>query len=494
MSNLLSKSTFIRSLQCQKSLYLYKKHYELRDTISEEQQAVFSRGHEVGRLAQMLFPKGIDAGWKSPRQFRRSVRKTELLVRNGCPVIYEAAFLCDEVLVAIDILVKKADGWHAFEVKSSTQVSETYLRDAALQYHVISRSGLLLQSISIIHINKQYTRERRLSLEDLFNIRDITDEVKTKQSYVSENLRRAKDTLRNSIPQVDIGPHCATPYPCDFRGHCWNGINSADSVFALTELEEERKWLLYGKGIQRLNDIPEEFPLTRSQRIQRDSLQNNNVHIDRNGLLQWINSIKFPAAFLEFGVMRPAVPMLEQSRPYQNIVFGYAMQRMNHVCAETTGSAFLAEAGPHMQEHFVRQFLDDTEGARQIIVFNKGYELKVFRNLADLFPKYAAALQDRALKCRDMAEVLQRKLFYHPGKTHIDSPAALGAALGIDSNLTSRINSSYMAGVGFEQLFKQIDFIALAEVRQMLTDYLKRQSDMLAKSFLALREECMQEA
>ncbi|RZL01019.1 MAG: fungal specific transcription factor domain-containing protein [Pedobacter sp.] len=36
--NLLSKSTFIRSLQCQKSLYLYKRHTYLRDKISEEQQ------------------------------------------------------------------------------------------------------------------------------------------------------------------------------------------------------------------------------------------------------------------------------------------------------------------------------------------------------------------------------------------------------------------------------------------------------------------------
>ena len=30
----LSKSTFIRGLQCEKSLYLYKKHYNLKDPTS----------------------------------------------------------------------------------------------------------------------------------------------------------------------------------------------------------------------------------------------------------------------------------------------------------------------------------------------------------------------------------------------------------------------------------------------------------------------------
>ena len=64
---LLSKSTFIRSLQCLKSLYLYKRAYHLQDTISAEQQAIFDRGHSVGRLAQNLFPGGVDVGWTHPR-------------------------------------------------------------------------------------------------------------------------------------------------------------------------------------------------------------------------------------------------------------------------------------------------------------------------------------------------------------------------------------------------------------------------------------------
>ena len=56
----LSKSSFLKGIQCEKQLYLYKHHYNWRDPISEEQQAIFTRGTEVGKLAQSLFPDGFN--------------------------------------------------------------------------------------------------------------------------------------------------------------------------------------------------------------------------------------------------------------------------------------------------------------------------------------------------------------------------------------------------------------------------------------------------
>ncbi len=49
--HVLSKSTFLRGLQCHKSLYLNRYQRNLRDAISPEQQAIFTTGREVGILA-----------------------------------------------------------------------------------------------------------------------------------------------------------------------------------------------------------------------------------------------------------------------------------------------------------------------------------------------------------------------------------------------------------------------------------------------------------
>ena len=103
-------------------------------------QAVFDHGNQIGVLAQSLFPSGVDATPSSHFRMMESVMKTKAFLENGESIIYEATFTYNEVLAALDILVKDKDGWKAYEVKSSTSVSETYIKDAAIQY------------LSLIHI------------------------------------------------------------------------------------------------------------------------------------------------------------------------------------------------------------------------------------------------------------------------------------------------------------------------------------------------------
>ena len=81
--HILSKSTFIRGLQCPKSLFLYKRHPELKDEISPMQKAIFSRGTEVGDLARELFPGGADASPENPFRYAESVLNTWRLIDEG---------------------------------------------------------------------------------------------------------------------------------------------------------------------------------------------------------------------------------------------------------------------------------------------------------------------------------------------------------------------------------------------------------------------------
>ena len=139
----LSKSTFIKGVRCKKALYLHKHQPDLSDELTAQQQAVFERGTSVGVLAQQLFPGGVDASPKDYTQYFESFKYTQELINNGSDVIYEAGFCVDHVMCFIDILVKENGRWHAYEVKSSTKVSDTYLIDAQKfkavcpQYHLI---------------------------------------------------------------------------------------------------------------------------------------------------------------------------------------------------------------------------------------------------------------------------------------------------------------------------------------------------------------------
>src|SRR5436190_14505823 len=148
MPHILSKSTYLYGCQCPKRLALHKFRPDLRNPPDAEQEATFARGTDVGILARKLFPGGVDASPPDPFSYHLSVAKTKKLIESGTPVIYEAAFLHEGLLCAVDILVKDGINWLAYEVKSTNSVKEQHLADAGYQYAVIISSGLPLQKFS----------------------------------------------------------------------------------------------------------------------------------------------------------------------------------------------------------------------------------------------------------------------------------------------------------------------------------------------------------
>ena len=101
----LSKSQYIRGLQCHKSLWLYKNNPELRDAPDEAQQSLFNTGHNVGEKAKELFPNSVDIEFDASN-FNGMIAKTKQLIGNGTEVIYEATFNENGIFAMVDILVK----------------------------------------------------------------------------------------------------------------------------------------------------------------------------------------------------------------------------------------------------------------------------------------------------------------------------------------------------------------------------------------------------
>jgi hypothetical protein len=217
----LSKSTFIRGLQCHKSLYLNKFRPYLRDKISEEQLAKFARGQAVGKIAQQLFPGGVTIS----RPGKSSAEKTAQLITEGVSVIYEACFISDNVIIALDILVKQENGWNAYEVKSSLALSNVYFNDAFLQYHVMNASGLKPEKFFLIHRNADIELADSVDLEKKFIFTDVSSQCEDNEAGIHVNIDQMLDVLtKDKSPDIMPGKHCMSPYPCDFRGVCWKKI------------------------------------------------------------------------------------------------------------------------------------------------------------------------------------------------------------------------------------------------------------------------------
>ena len=258
MSHLLSKSKYIRGLQCDRALWLDVFNPRLA-RYTAEQMRRFDRGREFEYAFKDTFPDGIDISAElkrnvdaypaltaqlldrlhtpqsgarpdsSPILGEQQLTRSELtdsspetgegdcrkaVVEEYEPVVlFEAGFYYDDVLVLADVVKQREDGsLDIYEVKSGNTLSETYRRDAALQHYVISHCR------SINKFCVVYNGENR------FDTIDLTEELQEQHDDIARNIAAMKEIIRGGEPATPTGQHCLEPYACPYQHYCAQGV------------------------------------------------------------------------------------------------------------------------------------------------------------------------------------------------------------------------------------------------------------------------------
>jgi len=412
---ILSKSTFIRGVQCHKSLFLNKFHKELKDKGSYSQEALFEQGTNVGTIARDLFPNGTEVSNKDNFNYENALLKTSEILKNTESVMYEATFLFNEVIAAIDIFVKNNEGCYCYEVKSSTEIKETFILDAALQYYLIKNSGINITDFFIIYINNKYIRQEQIDINQLFIKKSILAKVIELQDSIQERVLQLKSVLqKKECPSIAIGLQCNDPYPCDFIGYCWKDIPKP-SVFDIANLKATKKFELYSKDIIEFKDIPKDYSLNQNQWQQVECELEKETIVLKPEINEFISELKYPLGFLDFETFQLAVPSFKNSRPYQQIVFQYSLHKLNSKSDSLEHMEFIAETdGTDPRVSFIKKLLSDCRCLETILVYNIGFEKGRLSELANDFPEYSDEIVNIIDRLKDLMIPFREKWYYTP--------------------------------------------------------------------------------
>lgn len=219
----ISKSAFVKGVQCPKQLYYYKNNYNQRDPLTADEQAKFKRGVDVGVLAQKLFPAGKDLSPESPWAYKQATAITRHFLAQGQKHLYEASFLYNGLYAIMDIVVNENGTLRLYEVKNSRSVKEQHVLDASFQYYVITQSGFTVDSVAIIYPNRSLDDyDEATPLADLFVIEDITERAVSQQQAILQNSEDFIEMIgKATAPAVAIGNQCFKPYACGFMRMCF---------------------------------------------------------------------------------------------------------------------------------------------------------------------------------------------------------------------------------------------------------------------------------
>lgn len=318
----LSKSLYTRGLQCQKSLWLKKYKKDVLTPPDASAQAIFERGNEVGDLACQLFPDGKEIPYENTT-FDEKIALTQQWLDEGLENIYEASFNFNGIFIMIDILhINDDNSVEIYEVKSSTEVKEVYLHDASIQYYVLNGLGFNVKKTSIVHINNQYVRGDKLEIDKLFTIADVSEEVFELQYNIPSYLQEFEKVLsdKEHEPVIDIGPQCFSPYECDAMEYCWKHIPDY-SVFNISRLRSDKKFLLYKQGILEFEQIEEIDSFSIAQQIQITSEKTQKEIINKEAISDFLSTLTYPIYHLDFETFQQAIPEFKGISPFMQIPF-----------------------------------------------------------------------------------------------------------------------------------------------------------------------------
>jgi hypothetical protein len=305
---------------------MYKKHPYLRDKLSIEQRAKFKRGTDVGVLARTYFPGGVNMAPSSPSLFGKMFEKTmQNLNDPNVNVMYEAIFIHNDTLIMLDILVRDGDKWRAIEVKSSLSLSDTYYHDAALQHYVLKGCNVPISDMQLMYVNGDYVRNGDIDVKQLFVFKSVKDFAEQQLESIEKKVNELKAVVSlSNAPRMDIGTQCFTPYTCEFRGHCWKKVPS-DSFLHTTSYDDKELFSLYNSGIQDNRSFKRLINPLSLEMNQVDALEQDTFYINYKTFYDLVGKRTESIAFLNLLFYKPAVPILDGHKPYQEVVIAFSI-------------------------------------------------------------------------------------------------------------------------------------------------------------------------
>jgi hypothetical protein len=430
----LTKTRFVNGLACPKWLWLAFNAPDRLPEADRSGQHRLDEGRRIGELARQRFPKGILLEMET---IEENVNHSTELVKKRVP-LFEAGFIhSDKVSYArADVLVPVGkDQWDLVEVKGTTEVKEEHIADVAFQHRVYSDAGLKIRRCLVLHLNKSYVRSGEVDLPTLFQEVDVTREVATLAPDIPPLIEDLlKVTWSSSAPEFGRGES----FHKDMDGvHVDDALWKEHPASDLMELyyggKKALDWLETGT-YWRIRDVPrDQFKGNgaRQQAIQQEAYTSGQPHIDQAKLSTFLKNLQYPLHFLDFETFQPAIPLFDDSWPYQQVPFQFSLHVVEKPGAKARHHGYLSMEAKDPRQGFAEALRSVLGASGHVVAWNVSFERGRLKELAAYLPEHAGWLSEVDARFVDLLVPFRNFDYYHPvQKGSASIKAVLPAMMG----------------------------------------------------------------
>lgn len=368
----ISKSNYIDSLRHPALLWLKKYDPSKIPPVSDSLRAMFDRGHEFEKYAEVQFADGVKVDF---RPYHTMTRRTKDVISSGAEVVFQPKFDYKEFTCISDIIQFVGDKTiDLYEIKSSTGVYKDHLYDLAYQAMLIRQNGYRVRKIFVIHVDNTYVRQGEINPTKLTKFVEVTDEVAELADFTIEHTKKASEIVASK----------SMPDP---------------SYENLGVLGTKTDWKPIYENMSPL--FAEAVP-TGEPMINHDEIR------------QFLAGFKYPLYFLDYETMMSLVPVFDGTRPYQQIPMQYSVHVLRELGGEVGYYEYLHTDRTEPSRPFAERLISDLGDSGSIIVWNQSFEKTRNREIGEMHPDLEPSMQAINDRVIDLMMPFKNKWYSDP--------------------------------------------------------------------------------
>lgn len=407
---MLSKSSYLRYLQCPRYMWLWEhRRQEVATPLDLASEWRIEEGQRVEELARSLFPNG-----RRIRSFHeRGAERTKRFMEKREPCLFQATAIADGLLAMADVLQfnPALDAWDIFEIKGSTSVKGAHLDDVTFQVLAFERAGYKIGSTSVIHINNSYVRRGPIDVAGFLTVTDVSGQSVALRDEVATRIEKAKAVLGlPDAPSIADFPCTCSPKDCECACLCFPDL-PPQSIFVLQRMTTKKARLYYEQGIRTLRDVPDDLELSVAQNNQVRAANDGAPIIDRAGIKRTLDALPYPLYFLDYETFAASIPPFDDFKPCQVMPFQYSVHVMETPTAEPVHVDYLAPEFGNTIPDLCRSLRGHIGRSGTVVVWNKRFEKTRNEEMGKLSPDDEPFLTSLNERMFDLMDIFADQLY-----------------------------------------------------------------------------------
>lgn len=399
----ISKRDFLNGMACGTAAFFDREH--TRAAIDAGLQWKFYEGNQLGELAREILGPGI----MLPLFGDEAIRASEYSLEAHTDRLYEVTISAGGLLARADALLPVEDGWELVEVKSGKEPEKgspkpEYIDDAAFTLLVARLAGVRVTRVRLMLISRAFVHG---SAAPMFASMDITEAASARAAQFSQQAPALVALLSSeTLPQPVLSMTCRD---CEHFATRCIGVGIADSILRIPRINEKKLSELHPH--QRISTLPSKINLTETQKLVVDLVKSSSVSLDRK-ILAKLHEVRWPAHYLDFEAVMPAIPWFDGDGAYTAIPHQYSIHTRTAPGTAPSHAEYLAPVEGDWRRELVERLIEHLDGDGSIVVYSS-YEKTRLNALAESFPGFASELQSIVNRLFDLEPFFKTGYVHH---------------------------------------------------------------------------------